>query len=62
MKWQRSILLVCLSLFALQGENGFVGHMIYWERILPGRLVDIFQSKPGLKLFHSHTSALVQPP
>ena len=51
-----------VSLFSLQEENGFVGHMIYWERILPGRLVDIFQSKPGLKLFHSHMSALVQPP
>lgn len=51
-----------ISLFALQEENGFVGHMIYWERILPGRLVDIFQSKPSLKLFQSHMSALVQPP
>jgi len=51
-----------ISLFALQEEDGFVGHMIYWERISPGRLVDIFQSKPSLKVFHSHMSAIVQPP
>ncbi|WPP51879.1 amylo-alpha-1,6-glucosidase [Catalinimonas niigatensis] len=53
-----------VSLFALQEEDGFVGHMIYWNRALPGRLTDIFQSKPGLgaKLFQTHMSALVQPP
>jgi glycogen debranching enzyme len=52
-----------ISLFALQEKDGFVGHMIYWDRLKPGRLTDIFQSKPGLKnFFHSHMSALVQPP
>lgn len=52
------------SLFALQEEDGFVGHMIYWDRIFPGRLTDFFQSKPGLglKLFQTHMSALLQPP
>lgn len=51
------------SLFAMQEEDGFVGHMIYWDRLKPGRLTDIFQSKPGLKyLFKSHMSALIQPP
>nr|WKN38570.1 trehalase-like protein [Tunicatimonas sp. TK19036] len=53
-----------ISLFALQEEDGFVGHMIYWNNVLPSRLTDIFQSKPSLKsrLFKSHMSALIQPP
>lgn len=51
------------SLFAMQEPDGFVGHMIYWERLKPGRWADIFQSKPGLKtMVKSHMSALVQPP
>ena len=51
------------SLFAIQEEDGFVGHMIYWDRLKPGRLADFFQSKPSLKhLFKSHMSALIQPP
>lgn len=52
------------SLFALQETNGFVGHMIYWDNILPGRWTDFFQSKPSLKrkLFQTHMSALLQPP
>ena len=52
-----------VSLFAMQKDDGFVGHMIYWDKLTPGRLADIFQSKPGLKyLFKSHMSALIQPP
>ena len=53
-----------VSLFALQEEDGFVGHMIYWNNVLPGRLTDIFQSKPSLKgrLLRTHMSALIQPP
>jgi glycogen debranching enzyme len=52
-----------ISLFAMQKEDGFVGHMIYWDRLMPGRLADFFQSKPRLKnSFQSHMSALVQPP
>ena len=51
------------SLFAMQEENGFVGHMIYWDRLKPGRLTDIFQSKPRLSnFFRSHMSSLIQPP
>ena len=51
------------SLFAMQEEDGFVGHMIYWDRLKPGRLADFFQSKPSFKhLFKSHMSALIQPP
>lgn len=52
-----------ISLFAKQEDNGFVGHMIYWDRLKPGRVTDIFQSKPSLKFFwKSHMSALIQPP
>lgn len=52
------------SLLSLQEEDGFVGHIIYWNRILPNRITDIFQSKPslGLKLFRTHSSAMIQPP
>ncbi|MEX2594701.1 MAG: hypothetical protein WD426_18170 [Anditalea sp.] len=39
------------------------GHMIYWDRLKPGRLTDVFQSKPRLKnFFHSHMSSLIQHP
>ncbi|TVZ26863.1 trehalase [Gillisia sp. Hel_I_86] len=51
------------SLFALQREDGFVGHMIYWNRLKPGRWPDFFQSLPTYKnLYKSHMSALIQPP
>ncbi|HEA30634.1 MAG TPA: trehalase-like protein [Leeuwenhoekiella sp.] len=52
------------SLFALQKSDGFVGHMIYWNNVLPGRITDIFQSRPSLKfgLLRTHMSALIQPP
>ncbi|WP_373060363.1 amylo-alpha-1,6-glucosidase, partial [Zunongwangia sp. H14] len=51
------------SLFALQAEDGFVGHMIYWDRLKPGRWTDIFQSLPRFKnLYKSHMSAIIQPP
>jgi glycogen debranching enzyme len=52
------------SLFSLQQKDGFVGHIIYWNKILPNRITDIFQSRPslGLKLFRTHSSALIQPP
>ena len=52
-----------ISLFSLQEKDGFVGHMIYWDRLKPGRITDIFQAKPSLKNFHSsHMTALIQPP
>ncbi len=51
------------SLFALQEKDGFVGHMIYWDRLVPGRSTDVFQSKPGVfSNFKAHMSALIQPP
>ena len=53
-----------VSLFALQEDEGFVGHMIYWDRLMPGRSTDVFQLNPrlGLKFFREHMSALIQPP
>lgn len=52
-----------ISLFAMQEADGFVGHMIYWDRLKPGRLADFFQSKPRIQnLYKSHMSALIQPP
>lgn len=52
------------SLFAMQEDDGFVGHMIYWDRLAPGRLTDVFQSRPSLgrNFLQSHMSALIQPP
>lgn len=52
------------SLFSLQKEDGFVGHMIYWNNVFPKRISDLFQSRPNLKLklLKTHMSALLQPP
>ncbi|WP_300442009.1 trehalase family glycosidase [Christiangramia sp.] len=51
------------SLLKLQEEDGFIGHMIYWDRLKPGRWADIFQSKFSYKnFFNSHMSSLIQPP
>lgn len=55
----------CLrSLFAMQMDNGFVGHIHYWNNVLPARATDIFQNSPsiGFNLFKSHMSSLIQPP
>lgn len=51
------------SLMSFQKEDGFLGHMIYWDRLRPARWVDFFQSRPTFKnLYKSHMSALIQPP
>lgn len=51
------------SLFAMQLEDGFVGHMLYWNRFSPTRVTDVFQSRPGIRdFFRPHMSALLQPP
>lgn len=50
------------SLFAMQEDNGFVGHMIFWKQILPRRRSDIMQAKPTWQALRPHMSALVQPP
>ncbi len=50
------------SLFAMQDEDGYVGHMLYWSRVRPAKWTDIFQSRPTRNLFRQHMSALIQPP
>lgn len=50
--------------FAMQEKNGFVGHIHYWNNVLPARITDIFQNKIGLgrDLLRTHMSSLIQPP
>jgi glycogen debranching enzyme len=50
------------SLFAMQRADGFVGHMIFWKQVLPGRPTDIVQARPSWQDLRPHTSELVQPP
>ena len=50
------------SLFAMQRADGFVGHMIFWNRVLPTRLTDIVQARPSWQDLRPHMSELVQPP
>jgi glycogen debranching enzyme len=50
------------SLFAMQEDDGFVGHMVFWRRMLPTRVSDILQARPSLRDLRPHMSALIQPP
>jgi glycogen debranching enzyme len=50
------------SLFEMQEDDGFVGHMIYWKQALPKYINDILQSRPSLRAIRPHMSALIQPP
>jgi glycogen debranching enzyme len=50
------------SLFAMQEENGFVGHMIFWKQVLPRRYTDVIQARPTWQSLRPHMSALIQPP
>ena len=50
-----------LSLFAMQREDGFIGHMIYWQRLLPSSIFEVFETKPSLRDLRPHMSALIQP-
>src|SRR5918999_1357350 len=50
------------SLFAMQEENGFVGHMIFWNQVLPKRRSDVMQARPSFESLRPHMSALIQPP
>lgn len=49
------------SLFAMQETNGFVGHMIFWKRVLPTTPSDVLQSHPTFNQLRPHMSALIQP-
>ena len=49
------------SLFAMQEEDGFVGHMIFWRQALPLRRSDVMQARPRWRALRPHMSALIQP-
>src|SRR6266496_5649130 len=49
------------SLFAMQEENGFVGHMIYWKSLLPPSIWQLLEAHPTLQQFRPHMSAMIQP-
>jgi hypothetical protein len=34
------------SLFTMQEDDGFVGHMIFWNQALPRRRSDVLQARP----------------
>jgi glycogen debranching enzyme len=50
------------SLFAMQEDNGFVGHMVFWNQLLPRRRSDVVQARPTWQALRPHMSALIQPP
>jgi glycogen debranching enzyme len=50
------------SLFAMQDDDGFVGHMVFWQQVLPKRRSDVLQARPSLQALRPHMSALIQPP
>jgi hypothetical protein len=50
------------SLFTMQEDNGFVGHMIFWKQSLPSHMADVLQARPSLRAIRPHMSALIQPP
>jgi glycogen debranching enzyme len=49
------------SLFAMQIDDGFVGHMIFWRQVLPKRRSDVMQARLSLQSLRPHMSALIQP-
>jgi hypothetical protein len=51
-----------LSLFRMQKKNGFVGHMIFWESLLPRDKLNILQGPPVWHQIRPHMSSLIQPP
>lgn len=50
------------SLFKMQDVDGFVGHMIFWKKLLPTRPSDVLQARPTWQSLRPHMSALIQPP
>src|SRR5579872_5852602 len=49
------------SLFANQGKNGFVGHMIFWTKYFPRYLLEIIQTRPTLHHLRPLMTSLIQP-
>ena len=50
-----------MSLFAMQEQNGFVGHMVYWQLLFPKNIFVIIEGKPTIARLRPHMSALIQP-
>jgi glycogen debranching enzyme len=48
-------------LFAMQMADGFVGHMIFWNQLLPKRRSDVLQAHPSWESLRPHMSSLIQP-
>lgn len=49
------------SLYAMQAEDGYVGHMLYWDRLIPAVWTDAFQARFADQAA-PHMSSFVQPP
>lgn len=49
------------SLYAMQADDGYVGHMLYWDRLTPAVWTDAFQAR-FKDQSHPHMSAFIQPP
>lgn len=52
---------VLRSLYGMQSDVGFVGHMSYWDKLEPAKWTDAFQSLYE-DLARPHMTALIQPP
>jgi glycogen debranching enzyme len=50
------------SLFAMQKKDGFIGHMIFWESLLPKDKWNILEGPPVWYQVRPHMSSLIQPP
>jgi glycogen debranching enzyme len=50
------------SLLRMQEKDGFIGHMIFWESLLPRQMLNILQGPPVWNQIRPHTSSLIQPP
>jgi glycogen debranching enzyme len=46
----------------MQKKNGFIGHMIFWESLLPKDKLNILQGPPVWYQVRPHMSSLIQPP
>jgi glycogen debranching enzyme len=50
------------SLFAMQKKDGYVGHMIFWESLLPDSFLTMLQGPPVWHQIRPHMSSIIQPP
>ncbi|HET9826258.1 MAG TPA: hypothetical protein VFP87_13050 [Chitinophagaceae bacterium] len=50
------------SLFTMQKKDGFIGHMVFWESLLPKDKWNILEGPPVWQQIRPHMSFLIQPP